>query len=352
MNDKAEIEQLKEQEDIKTALKQTTGTKESAAKPVAQIQDKLWFGTYIIFALGFIALHYIVGLAFFAVPVDYVLLLRRLLTGALLIVFALAIAKGIRVYLISQIENRPAQYNLSRVLNLVVVLTILIIGLSLLSATWYTALISLGLLSLILGFALQTPITSFIGWIYLLARQPYRVGDRIKIGDAKGDVIDVSYLDTTLWEFGGPYLSTEHPSGRIIKFPNSLVLNETVYNLSWPLFPYIWNEIKFQVAYDSDLEFIAKTMQQVVEEDVGEQMIDRVEIYRELLRQTPVDELEIQERPVVHFRASENTWLEAIVRYLVHPKESGRVKTRLTKKLLERLNAEPQRVLFPKSNLR
>jgi small-conductance mechanosensitive channel len=352
MNDKAEVEQLKEQEDVKTALKQTTGTKEAAIKPAAQIKDKLWFGTYILFALAFLALHYLVGLEFFAVPAEYILLLRRLLTGALLIVFTLAIAKGIRVYLISQIENRPAQYNLSRVMNLVIVLIITIIILSLLSATWYTALISLGLLSLILGFALQTPITSFIGWIYLLIRQPYRVGDRIQIGDAKGDVIDVSYLDTTLWEFGGPYLSTQHPSGRIIKFPNSLVLNQTVYNYSWPLFPYVWNEIKFQVAYNSDLEFITQTMQQVVEEDLGDQMIDLVQVYRELLRQTPVDELEIQERPVVHFRASENTWLEAIVRYLVHPKESGRVKTRLTKKLLEKLNTESERVLFPKSNLR
>ena len=352
MNNKAEIEQLKEQEDVKTALKQTAGTKEAAIKPAAQIKDKVWFGTYILFALVFLALHYVVGLEFFAVPVEYILLLRRLLTGALLIVFTLAIAKGIRVYLISQIENRPAQYNLSRVMNLVIVLIITIIILSLLSATWYTALISLGLLSLILGFALQTPITSFIGWIYLLIRQPYRVGDRIQIGDAKGDVIDVSYLDTTLWEFGGPYLSTQHPSGRIIKFPNSLVLNQTVYNYSWPLFPYVWNEIKFQVAYNSDLEFITQTMQQVVEEDLGDQMIDLVQVYRELLRQTPVDELEIQERPVVHFRASENTWLEAIVRYLVHPKESGRVKTRLTKKLLEKLNTETERVLFPKSNLR
>ena len=352
MSDKAEIEHIKEQEEVKTALKQTTGTKEAAEKPVAQTQDKLWFGTYILFAAVFIALHYLVGLEFFSVPLDYVILFRRLLTGALLIMFALAIAKGIRVYLISQIENRPAQYNLSRVLNLVIVLIILIIVLSLLSATWYTALISLGLLSLILGFALQTPITSFIGWIYLLARQPYRVGDRIQIGDARGDVIDVSYLDTTLWEFGGPYLSTQHPSGRIIKFPNSLVLNETVYNYSWALFPYVWNEIKFQIAYDSDLEFISQTLREVVEEDLGDQMLDRVEVYRQLLRQTPVDELEIQEKPVVHFRVSENTWLEAIVRYLVHPKESGRVKTRITKKLLERLNAEPERVLFPKSNLR
>ena len=92
------------------------------------------------------------------------------------------------------------------------------------SSNWYTAVVSLGLISLILGFALQTPITSFIGWIYILVRKPYRVGDRIRIGEANGDVIDVSYLDTTLWEFGGEYLSTDHPSGRIIKFPNSNVL--------------------------------------------------------------------------------------------------------------------------------
>ncbi len=44
--------------------------------------------------------------------------------------------------------------------------------------------------------------------------------------------------------------------------------------------------------------------------------------------------------------------IEAIVRYLVHPKESGRAQTRLTKKLLDTLNSEPEKVLFPKSNLR
>jgi len=352
VDDEAEVERLKEQEDVKTALKQTTGTKEAAAKPVAQVQDKLWFGTYVLFLFGLSALHYLVGLDFFAVSPDNVSLLRRLLNGGILIVLILALGKSIRVYLLSQIDNKPSRYNLERVLTLILVLAIVIIGLSILSATWYTALVSLGILSLILGFALQTPITSFIGWIYLLIRQPYKVGDRIKIADAKGDVIDVSYLDTTLWEFGGPYLSTEHPSGRIIKFPNSLVLSETVYNYSWALFPYIWNEIKFQVAYDTDLEFLARTMQQIVEEDLGEQMPHRVQIYRDLLKQTPVDELEIQEKPVVHFRASENTWLEAIVRYLVHPKESGRVKTRLIKKLLDKLNAESERVLFPKSNLR
>jgi len=352
MSEEAKVEQLKEQEDVKTALKQTAGTKESRAKPVPELRDKLWFGTYIFALVGLLSFYYVLGSTLIPSNIPYIGTVRNILLGAIFIVFTIAIAKSIRVYFISQIESRPAQYNLTRVLNLLTFLAIIIIGLSLLSASWYTALVSLGVLSLILGFALQTPITSLIGWVYLLIRQPYKVGDRIEIGDARGDVIDVSYLDTTLWEFGGPYLFTEHPSGRIIKFPNSLVLNETVYNYSWPLFPYIWNEIKFQVAYNSDLDFMAQTMNEIVQEEMGEQMMERVRVYRDLLKQTPVDELQIHSHPVVHFRVSDNTWLEAIVRYLVHPKEAGRVKTRIIKKLLEKLNAEPERVLFPKSNLR
>ncbi|RPJ20406.1 MAG: mechanosensitive ion channel family protein, partial [Chloroflexi bacterium] len=256
MDNKPEVEQLKEQEDVKTALKQTAGTKEAAPKPVPEWKDKLWFVTYIVVMLGLGALHYLVGSSFFQIDAQSISLLRRLLIGAILLVLVGLLTKSVRVYLINQIGSKPARYNLTRVLHLLTFLIVVIIGLSVLSTTWYTALVSLGLLSLILGFALQTPITSLIGWVYLLIRQPYKVGDRIQIGEARGDVIDVSYLDTTLWEFGGPYLSTQHPSGRIIKFPNSLVLSETVYNYSWPLFPYVWNEIKFQVAYDSDLDFI------------------------------------------------------------------------------------------------
>jgi hypothetical protein len=55
---------------------------------------------------------------------------------------------------------------------------------------------------------------------------------------------------------------------------------------------------------------------------------------------------------VILFRASENTWLEAILRYIVDPKRAGRTKTDLIQKLLKRLNAAPDRVGFPKSNLR
>src|SRR5205814_3954172 len=168
----------------------------------------------------------------------------RYLLGGLAVAGVLGFEKALEVYAIARVRNAVSRFNLKRILRLAVVLALAFIIISVLFVNWYAAVVSLGLISLILGFALQTPISSFIGWIYILMRAPYRVGDRIEIGSARGDVMDVGYLDTTLWEIGGRYLSTDHPSGRLIKFPNTKVFSEPVFNYSWPLFPYIWNEIK------------------------------------------------------------------------------------------------------------
>lgn len=345
------VEQLKKQDEIKKALEQTT-TKKEIKKHVVKTKHKFFLGTYLLLLIFLAVLYYFLRLYPFDFAEKYVPFFQRLTLGAMAITLVLAVAKIIDVYTIGRLQDNVAQYNLKRILRLVTWLVLAFIALSILFANWYTAIVSLGLISLILGFALQTPITSFVAWIYILIREPYRIGDRIKIGEATGDVIDVGYLDTTLWEFGGEFLSTDHPSGRVIKFPNSNILSTAVYNYSWPLFPYIWNEIKFHIAYDSDLEFISQVMREVAEQELGEAMIERIQTYRELLSETPVNQLEVREHPAVLFRVSENTWLEVILRYLVEPRNAGRIKTKLIKELLERLNAAPDKVRFPKSNLR
>ena len=351
---RTEVEQVKQQVEVKRALAQTSSVKPEAT-PKAETKDKLLLGTHVTLLLALALVRVVLQFSFFGFAAKhprYIDLLQKLDLSVMAIVLLLAIAKIVDVYLIGRLDNPVSRYNLRRVARLALVLVLAFVVISILFQNWYTAVVSLGLISLILGFALQTPITSFIGWIYLLARTPYRVGDRIKIGDATGDVIDVSYLDTTLWEFGGDFLSTDHPSGRVIRFPNSKVLSSTVYNYTWPLFPYIWNEVKFNVAYQSDLEFVAETMQRVAEEEVGEHMMKQVRVFREILAQTPVDQLEVREHPAVLFRVNSNTWIDAIVRYLVHPKEAGRVKTRLIRKLLAELNKMPDKVMFPKGDAR
>ncbi|HET9527789.1 MAG TPA: mechanosensitive ion channel family protein [Pyrinomonadaceae bacterium] len=348
----SKVEEIKKDADVQRALKQAAPSTETDEEPArARIRDKLVIGTHIALLVVLGVIHQLIMLKFGFIYEQYPLV-RKLLAAVAVAVVCLMILRLIEVYFIGRVADAVYKYNLSRVARLVIWLVIGFFVLTIIFQNWYTAVVSFGLISLILGFALQTPITSFIGWIYILVREPYRVGDRIRIGTVAGDVIDVGYLDTTLWEFGGDYLSTEHPSGRVIKFPNSSVLNTPVYNYTWPLFPYIWNEIKFPIAYNSDLDFVATTMREVAEQEVGEAMMKHVRVFRELLAQTPVNQLEVQERPVVMFRVAENTWLEAIVRYLVPPKEAGRVKNRLVRKLLLRLNAEPDRVRFPRGDVR
>jgi small-conductance mechanosensitive channel len=339
-------DEISQRPDVRKELLRATGQK-GHQRVKARGRDKLWF---VIFAVIFVtcATAYLLLLSkVLPLPEADVGIAERILRGTALIVIVLAAARIGSVYGLARIEDASTRFTLQRVEHLVVALVVAVIVVSIVFVNWYAAIAALGIGSIVIGLAVQTPMKSFIAWIYILVRQPYRVGDRIKIGDATGDVIDVGYLDTTLWEFGGQYMSGDHPSGRIIKFPNEKVLDEIVYNYSWPLFPYIWNEIKFYVAFNADLEFISSTMQRITEEELGEEMMKRVETFRDLLARTPVDELEVRERPRVIFRVNENTWLEAIVRYLVSPREAGRVKTRLIKKLLTALNAAPERVMFP-----
>jgi small-conductance mechanosensitive channel len=340
--------ELKQKDEVREALAQTGGKPQIKA----QATDKLWFVTHALVLLGCAGLYLLLGLKLVPLaPVQFDLL-QRAIRATVFIVIVLVVAKAVSVYAIGRISDASTCFTLRRILHLVVGIVIVLIGLSIFFANWYTALISVGVISVIVGLSVQTPMSSFIGWIYILVRRPYRVGDRIKIGDATGDVIDVSYIDTTLWEFGGSFLSTDHPSGRVIKFPNAKVLGEMVYNYSWPLFPYIWNEIKFQIAYQSDLQFVAQTMERIVEEEIGAEMEDRVTVYRDLLAKTPVNELEVRAHPRVFFRVDEVTWIDAIVRYVVPPREAGSIKTRLIPKLLAALNAEPNKVMFPAGNAR
>jgi small-conductance mechanosensitive channel len=344
--------EISEKPEVRRELERTSGEKKRGEKVKARGTDKFWFVTHALLLIGFVVLYLLLGSKVIPIPIPQVDLGQRVLRGATLVVILLALAKAISVYAIGRIEDAATRFTLKRIERLIVAIAIAVIAVSVIFVNWYAALTALGIGSIIVGLAVQTPMKSFIAWIYILVRRPYQVGDRIKIGDATGDVIDVGYLDTTLWEFGGQYLSTDHPSGRVIRFPNEKVLDSVVWNYSWPLFPYIWNEIKFQIAYQSDLEFVAKTMQRIVEEEIGEDMIKRVGVYRDLLARTPVDELEVHERPRVIFRVDEATWIDAIVRYLVPPREAGSIKTRLIPKLLAALNARPERVMFPKGDAR
>jgi small-conductance mechanosensitive channel len=315
-------------------------------------QHKLLILGYVILAIICLGVYFLLQFHVFGLLGNYRLLLERLALAGVFVAIVFIATRIIERVIAKRSQTKKISYNIIRLIRFLSVLAAGFIVVTFLFAKWYTAAVSLGLFSLVLGFALQTPISSIIGWFYIIIRTPYRIGDRIQVGDFTGDVVEISYLDTTLWEFHGDYLSNDVPSGRLIRFPNTLVLQSQVYNYSWRKFPFIWNEIPFHIAYESDLDYVETTIKKVATKELGDDMVDTIEKFKQLVKQTPVDELEIKEYPFVVFRVNANTWIEVSLTYLVHPKKASMVRSRLIKSILTELLKEPDRVMFPKSNSR
>lgn len=94
---------------------------------------------------------------------------------------------------------------------------------------WFVGLQSLstflGLLTAALAIALQDPIVNLAGWLFLIWRRPFRVGDRIQIGDIRGDVIDMRIFQFSLLEIGN-WVNADQSTGRVIHVPNGKVFRE------------------------------------------------------------------------------------------------------------------------------
>jgi small-conductance mechanosensitive channel len=313
---------------------------------------KLWIASYVLVATVCLAVYFLLQFRVFGLLGNYRSLLQRLALAGLVVSFVFIITKTIENVVTRRSHAKKISYNIIRLIRFLSFLIAAFIVISFLFAKWYTAAVSLGLFSLLLGFALQTPISSLIGWFYIILRTPYRIGDRIQVGDFTGDVVEIGYLDTTLWEFHGDYLSNDVPSGRLIRFPNTLVLQSEVYNYSWRKFPFIWNEIPFHIAYESDLNFVEEVVRNTAKKELGDEMTETIKKFKDLLEHTPVDELEVKEYPFVVFRTNPNTWVEVSVTYLVHPKQASAIRSRLIKSIVTELQKEPGKSMFPKGNAR
>ena len=146
----------------------------------------------------------------------------------------LAVHAIVAAIVLPRLRERAARYNLRRVLNLATALLIAFSVISVLFALQLVTPCPFGLFSLsILGFALQAPPQVLApGSTSSCARRTAWAIIPDVAGQATGDVIDVAYLDTTLWEFGGEFLldaATE--PGQSSRFPNSTVFNSTVFQL-------------------------------------------------------------------------------------------------------------------------
>lgn len=302
-------------------------------------QDRIWRSALLaaLFLLTYYVLRFGIGAGIqpgqFERWHQYLSLLEKLSLSLFVIMVILLIGGVVERFIESTRHSHGTRYNLVRITRLVSFILVAIVILSFLFQNLYAAAVSFGLISLVVGFALQAPITSFIAWLYIIFRVPYQVGDRIQLGEQRGDVVQISYLDTIMMECSGSYLGNDRASGRLIHFPNSIVLRSEVINYSGQFRPFIWNETPLQIAYTSDLPFVEACLKEAADKDLAER-------HPEWAKRP-------QYAAEVYFRVNGYAWLEAVVSYPVAPTDTTGRRNRILRAALPALNREPDKVQFP-----
>jgi len=159
-------------------------------------------------------------------------------------------------------EDPKSRYTWKRTVSFIIgFLTIILIA-----SVWLKAIgqlgAFLGLLTAGLAIALKDLLTNIAGWIFILARKPFALGDRIQIGEHAGDVIDLRLFQFTLLEIGN-WVDADQSTGRIIHIPNGSIFTQPQSNYSSG-FKFVWNEIAVLVTFESDWAKARDLLQKIV----------------------------------------------------------------------------------------
>ena len=198
-----------------------------------------------------------------------------------------------------------------------------------------------GLIAAGVAFSLQRVIASIAGWIAISTQHFYTIGDRIQIGDIKGDVIDINVLRTAIMEIG-EWVEVDLYTGRIVWISNGTVFDTPVYNYSRS-FPYLWDQIKIPVKHGSDINLAKKIMLDAVNSIVKDYIDDAKNSWKTIMRNFVVKEAKVE--PIVTLEINDN-WIEFVIRYIVSYDQRVITRDNLFTQIYEEIQKTKGKVVF------
>lgn len=185
-------------------------------------------------------------------------LLYTLVATLLIIVIRFTILK----YLLNSVTELKDRYTYTRTVKIIFGLVWLFSIITIWVSAFGSLATFLGLISAGLAIALKDLIVNTAGWLFIMTRRPFRIGDRIEIGNNQGDVIDIRIFQFTINEIGN-WVDADQSTGRIIHIPNGKVFTQpqASYNQG---FSHIWNEIGVLITFESDWEKAKGLLSEIV----------------------------------------------------------------------------------------
>jgi small-conductance mechanosensitive channel len=241
----------------------------------------------------------------------------------------------INIIIRRQVKDVKWSYRWRRtILYIYTILLILLIG-----QTWIEGIGSLttflGLASAGIAIAMHDTIANIAGWFFIMSRKPFKVGDRIQIGETAGDVIDVRLFQFSMIEIRN-WVDADQSTGRIVHVPNSMVLREPLANYQIG-FEYIWNEIPILITFESNWRKAKQLLEGIARDKVGHLSQGAQEQIRRTAEKYLIHYGALT--PIVYTTVKESGVLLTI-RYLVNPRQRRTSDQQIWEATLDAFNKE------------
>jgi small-conductance mechanosensitive channel len=258
--------------------------------------------------------------------------LQSQLLSTFLIVVILWIVRNLTIrFLIERFEDHKVRYQWTKAIKT----TSVIIALLMLSRVWFGFFEQvgtfLGLLSAGLAIAFKDLLVNLGGWLFIMIRKPFTIGDRIQIEEVTGDVVDIRLFQFSVIEVGN-WVDADQSTGRIIHIPNGLVFSKWQANYTAG-FEYIWNEIPVLVTFESDW----KNAKQILNEAVQKHSIDLTpEVQKQIKQASKKYMIVYQNLTPIVYTSVKDSGVMLTIRYICHARKRRATEEKIWEEILLR----------------
>ena len=260
----------------------------------------------------------------------------RLVVTILLVVFLYGVRKTILAVFRNRIHDVKTRYSWeksSMYLNYVLFMLIII-------PVWFSDLHAFGtffgLVAAGLAIVLKEPILNFFGWVYIIIKKPFDMGDRIQVEKIEGDILDIGFFEFTLLEIKN-WVDADQSTGRIIHVPNGLIFTKPVMNYNQAM-DFIWHEIPFRITFESNWEKAKDILLQIENQNLKELSTDIRTQLEKAHRKYYIEYKNLD--PTVYTRVIENGVLLTL-RYLCPPKQRRSIEQIVVEETLRQFAQHP-----------
>lgn len=259
------------------------------------------------------------------------------LSYLVIILGAVILDRIVRRRVAGRIEAKGQRYLIAKLVSAGIYTVALLWVVSKLISDHPGALASLAIVGAGIAVALQDVVKDIMGWILILQRRLFTLGNRVSIGIYTGDVIDIGPLRTTMLEVSvnGAFNAHER-TGKTLYVPNSMILKESVLNYNTTS-DFMSVEMQATVTYASDW----KKAEAILHEALKTEALEFTEQARTQQRRRTALFYTMWEvgEPEVHVDLADNGILFTL-KFTVPIGKRRTVVTNLSRTILEKFKAE------------